>query len=191
MMTKIFSDRLTHVLSTGDALTILNVSPKLLKLPLPMKRYDDPFLPFGKVLIKASQNRVRGYMFDFPAYLALGAAGAVALERTIAYVRSDYLTILNGLFADKSYYQLADDTAFNVDAMTFIEEPDVMPDRLGVFVLDGGKLGRYISQTSTLEYLLNGKRVSLRIAGDEVVYSDTGDDFINKFQQALDQFNGH
>src|SRR4051812_25649910 len=95
------------------------MSPRLTKMPLPMQRYDDPFLPFGKAIIAATQDLVCAYVFDLAAYLAIGAAGAVALERTIAFVGENNLTVLHAWFADSGYISAAE--AFGVDAVTLAD----------------------------------------------------------------------
>ncbi len=96
----------------------LRMNPQLLKLPLPIQRFDDPFLPFGKAIIGATRDIVGAYLFDLASYLALGGAGAVALERTLRYVGDDVVTILHGAFSDIAYATVADKIAFGVDFIT-------------------------------------------------------------------------
>lgn len=115
------------------------LAPRLSQLPLPIQRYDDPFLPFGKAVINATSELVAAYVFDLAAYLALGAAGAVALERTIAYVAGRAVTILHGPFVGDQYLPISDETAFNVDAVTLASPADfaaytLRPER-GAFVV--------------------------------------------------------
>jgi hypothetical protein len=73
----------------------LFLAPRLSIMPLPIQRYDDPFFPFGWAIIDAPRDLVCMYMFDLGSYLMPGAASAIALERTIAYVASDAWTILH------------------------------------------------------------------------------------------------
>src|SRR5689334_7364687 len=79
-----------HLLEAAQQATqstlAISLAPTLNKLPLELQRFDDPFLPFGKAVIDATADLVCAYVFHLGPYLALGAAGAVALERTIAYV---------------------------------------------------------------------------------------------------------
>ena len=72
-------------------------------MPYPMQRYDDPFLPYGRAVIDATSDIACAYVFDLAAYLSIGASGAIALERTIAYVPSPSLTILHGMFTRAEY----------------------------------------------------------------------------------------
>jgi hypothetical protein len=99
----------------------LMLKPDLNSLPLPIQRYDDPFLPLGKEVVRATESNVGIYIFDMASYFATGAAGIVALERTIAYARNRSLTILHGPFTGKHYGTL---TNLAVDAFTVSTEQD-------------------------------------------------------------------
>lgn len=101
------------------------LSPKLDFIPLPIQRYDEPFLPLGKSIIQATLDDAGLYIFDFPSYLATGAAGIVALERTIAYVRDKAITILHGPFTGKHYSVLADVISFRIDSLTVTLQDDM------------------------------------------------------------------
>jgi hypothetical protein len=108
-----------------DSCTLaIGLAPSLKNLPYSIQSYDDPFLPLGKAIIDATHDLVCAYVFDLAAYLALGAAGAVALERTIAYVPGSVVKILHGPFATGDYAQAAFEDAFNVDAVTLIPTLD-------------------------------------------------------------------
>jgi hypothetical protein len=108
-----------------DSCTLaIGLAPSLKNLPYSIQSYDDPFLPLGKAIIDATHELVCAYVFDLAAYLALGAAGAVALERTIAYVPGRIVKILHGPFATGDYAQAAFEEAFNVDAVTLIPTLD-------------------------------------------------------------------
>lgn len=96
----------------------LRLNPHVLRLPLAIQRYDDPFLPYGKAVIAATRDIVGGYVFDLASYLALGGAGAVALERTVDYVGGDVPTILHGAFSSADYAVLCDALSFGVDYIT-------------------------------------------------------------------------
>lgn len=96
----------------------VGLAPTLDRLPTPMQRFDDPFLPFGKAIIDATSELVCAYVFHLASYLALGAAGAVALERTIAYVPVHVVKILHGPFTTPDYVQAAFEGAFGADAVT-------------------------------------------------------------------------
>jgi hypothetical protein len=107
---------LEEVVRTGKP--ILRLNPHVLRLPLAIQRYDDPFLPYGKAIVGATRDIVGAYMFDLASYLALGGAGAVALERTVDYVGGDIVTILHGAFSAPEYVVLCDVLSFGVDYIT-------------------------------------------------------------------------
>jgi hypothetical protein len=104
---------------TGSTLAVA-LAPTINKLPPEIQRYDDPFLPFGEAVIDATRDLACGYVFHLGAYLALGAAGAVALERTIAYVPVGAIKILHGPFANAEYVAAAFENGFGADAVTFV-----------------------------------------------------------------------
>lgn len=170
---------------------ILEIAPAVEKLPLPMRRYDDPFLPFSKSVIKASRNHVAGYMFDFPAYLALGAAGAIALERSIAFAQGT-VTILHGAFATSQYTSVVADTGFSVDAVT-VQDPvtKVTFDDSGTFaiLINGDANAVYDTAKSVVRLSTDLNSNVLTVLGDDVIYSDAGDDFEHTIHSILEAKN--
>jgi hypothetical protein len=108
----------------GSALAI-GLAPRLDKLPLPIQRYDDPFLPYGRAIIEATSDLVSAYVFHLGAYLALGAAGAIALERTIAAVPMHLVKILHAPFATADFVRASFEDAFGADAVTLAPTTDV------------------------------------------------------------------
>ncbi len=179
------------------------MAPRLLQIPLPMQRFDDPFLPFGKAIIAATRDVVCAYLFDLAAYLALGAAGAVALERTIAYARADSTTvsILHGPFASADYVEAAGDNAFAADAVTVTDEQYLEPytrdPAQGAFVVRRGEAPVIVPlpgsagvywHDANLMTLLNSSDHSLRIhvAGERTLYAGRGDDFAQRVRAALE-----
>lgn len=96
----------------------LGLAPQLSRMPAPLARYDDPFLPFGKAILAATADKVCAVVFDLASYLALGAAGAVALERTIPHVPDHIPTILHAPFSTPDFARAAFEEAFDVDAVT-------------------------------------------------------------------------
>lgn len=160
--------------------------PRLLQMPLPVQRYDDPFLPFGKAIIDATRDLLCGYMFDLAAYLAIGAAGAVALERSIAYAGQASVNILHGPFASPDYAEAACVAAFNADAVTvteYVYAAAYLHTGVGVFARDGvGEVGVYSQENSTLA--LDG--VVLRLLRDDVLYAGRGDDFADAVRAVVE-----
>src|SRR5690606_27503216 len=98
-MNDLFFKKLRNAVQSRSSTTLVLLSPAFEKMPLPMQRYDEPFLPFGKAIIDATHDLVAGYVFDLEAYLIPGAAGMIALERTISYLPSDLIEVLPGAFS--------------------------------------------------------------------------------------------
>jgi hypothetical protein len=114
-----FLDKLEKRLVPSSENVAIVLAPKVTTMPLPVRVYDEPFLPFGKSVINATIDLVAAYIFDFASYSALGAAGMIALERTLAYA-SDAFTIAHGPFCYNHYSVLTDDTSFGFDAITVL-----------------------------------------------------------------------
>ncbi|MBW4435963.1 MAG: hypothetical protein KME04_02435 [Pleurocapsa minor GSE-CHR-MK-17-07R] len=121
-----FSRRLAAASARCGTLALLELRPTIPMMPLPIARFDDPFLPFGKAVINVTHPFVCGYVFDLAAYFALGAAGIVALERSIAYARGfeAVVAILHVPFASGAYAIACGPLALNVDAVTVTPECD-------------------------------------------------------------------
>ena len=199
-----FADRLAAAQQTTGSRALL-MNPRLSLLPLPMQRYDDPFLPFGKAVIDATRDAVCAYLFDLAAYLALGAAGAVALERTIAYARAGDGTvcILHGPFASGAYAEAAGKSAFDVDAVTVADlqylDAYTAEQGRGAFVVQRGEqpviiplpgdAGVYWQDAGLFTMLTStGRMVQMQVAGEKVLYAGRGDDFAERIRTALDNF---
>jgi hypothetical protein len=120
-----FADLVAAAQARNRSTLALGLAPSIKTLPLSMQRFDEPFLPFGKAVIDTTADCVCAYVFHLAAYLALGAAGAVALERTIGYVPSGLVKILHGPFATGDYAQAAFEEAFGVDAVTLTSTVDL------------------------------------------------------------------
>lgn len=117
-MTRPFADKLA-IAQAERSRWALYIEPHLATIPPEIARYDDPFLPYMRAIFAATHDLVCAYVFSFPAYLALGAAGAIALERSIALAVATHITIIDGQFASEAYVSVWDDGAFAADAMTF------------------------------------------------------------------------
>lgn len=179
-----YAVRLRAVQASRNTSLGLTVAARLTTLPLPIQRYDDPFLPYGKAIIGATRDLVCAYVFDLAAYLAIGAAGAVALERTIAYARADGETIciLHAPFATDSYVQAMSDAAFAVDAVTLTADAPAEP------YLQAG-LGVYLTDTratALLHHPANVDPVEIRLLPESLVTADRGDDFAQTLRAAVE-----
>lgn len=173
--------RVQAVNGADAPLCLLLMRPPLAKMPLPMQRYDDPFLPWGKAIIDATRALLVGYVFDFAAYMAIGAAGAVALERTIAYIRPDdsLLSILHGPFWGGGYARMVSDNALAVDGVTLAHSEDSPAyERAGVQGFSPYEANRWNQAT------LHLGAVAYPLLSEEVLYAGKLDDFAEATAQA-------
>lgn len=175
----------------GSTPYMLRLHPELTTMPLPMQRYDDPFLPWGKAIIDATRALVAGYVFDLAAYMAIGAAGAVALERTIAYIRPDHsvLSILHAPFWGTAYARAVSDDALAVDGVTLCRAQDAAAYRaLGVqpFLLMGGSGEAWMADEARF-YLTthDGKPVLLPLLPSYIIIGGRREDFAEKIAAAI------
>ncbi|MDX2136965.1 MAG: hypothetical protein SF123_02645 [Chloroflexota bacterium] len=190
-----FGQRLKAGMGDKHSSNILLLRPQMAKLPLPIQRYDDPFLPFSRAIIEAAQPLVCGVVFDMAAYLALGAAGAVAMERAIAFAGNrDLLTVLHAPFATPDYAAATSALAFAPDGVTVTDAAlipaYVLRHQSGVWVMgDAGADCEHsvfdVSLSSVKVVMPDHAPLILRVAGDGVVYSGTGEDFAEQTENAL------
>lgn len=192
-----FTRRLVQSQELHRSSLVLLISPRVANLPLPIQRFDDPFFPYSKALINASKDLVCAYMFDFAAFLAYGAPGAVALERAIGYVPEDYIRILHGDFGGRAYHVITDKIAFTVDALTIAHQRDlkhylsVSP--YAAFVVHHAENpldpplqrgGLYRPDKQVLKVIEQGNTLlSLKVVGQEIV--GRGEDFADLVRQRL------
>lgn len=198
-----FVERLAAVQSNTGSSRALLMRPRLNMLPLPIQKYDDPFLPFGKAVVTATRGVACAYVFDLAAYLALGAAGAIALERTIAFVRagSEAITILHAPFASPDYVEAVSDNAFDIDAVTVTDEQLLAPytatPSQGAFVVRRGEhpviiplpgnAGVYWQDADLFTMVApSGQLLQMRLAGERVLYAGRGEDFAEQVRAALE-----
>ncbi|MDZ4764970.1 MAG: hypothetical protein SGI73_10490 [Chloroflexota bacterium] len=184
----------------------LMLRPQLSKMPLPMQRYDDPFLPFGKAIIDATRDLICCVMFDLASYMSLGAASMVALERTIAYAKADTVTILHGAFATPDYAPIATEAAFDVDAVTTADEVIAeayltQPER-GAFVhvtprfYPTPRMGDFVNMGIWFDFPdksqlilpdpLNTIMQRIQLLNDDAIYAGRGDDFADHTRTAVE-----
>jgi orotidine-5'-phosphate decarboxylase len=119
---KAFVEKLQAAQIANDSWVCVGLDPALERMPGPMLKYDDPFLTFLKAIVDVTADLVCAYKPNLGFYLALGAAGVIALERIIAYIPDEIPVILDGKFNDigstaQAYAQGAFD-ALGVDAVT-------------------------------------------------------------------------
>jgi len=172
---------------------MIYLAPRLMRFPGMIQKYDEPFLPFSRVIISATQDIVGGYVFDLAAFLTLGAAGAIALERASAFVPSEVVKILHGPFATPDYANVAFESPFAFDAVT-ITHPDLLPAYTderehAAFVV------RYdLPQPQPFEVFWINKGVittaeandmRFQVTPEHILYAEQGEDFAERLRESI------
>jgi len=110
----------------------LDPDPGLLRVDV--LKWDEPILPFNKAIIDETVDLVCAYKPNLGFYLQWGAAGIIALERTLAYIPKHIPVILDCKTGDIGHTQAAWAKGlfdvWNVDAITinpFVGEAAVLP----------------------------------------------------------------
>ncbi|MGJ3237875.1 MAG: hypothetical protein ACFE0Q_04140 [Anaerolineae bacterium] len=177
-------------LQSAPGKVILRLNPIFEKLPLNILRYDDPFLPFSKAVIPATQDIVAGYLFDFASYLAMGGAGAVALERSIALVPSDCMTLLHGPFLGAAYSLMAGKTGFDVDMISVSTTQDqahysTQPPYSACLITTQSVLSDTNCYYQTVEQVIYYRENRWSVTTDAVLYASKMDNFVDKLREGI------
>jgi orotidine-5'-phosphate decarboxylase len=85
----------------------IGLDPQPERMPAPAMKWDEPVLPFNKAIIDATVDLVCAYKPNLGFYLQWGAAGMIALERTIAYIPGDIPVIVDCKTGDIGHTQAA------------------------------------------------------------------------------------
>ena len=85
----------------------VGLDPDPVRLRVDVFKWDDPVLPFNKAIIDATADLVCAYKPNLGFYLQWGAAGIIALERTIAYIPPHIPIILDCKTGDIGHTQAA------------------------------------------------------------------------------------
>lgn len=102
-----YLDKLRAAQERNNSWLCVGLDPDPARLPLPAMQWDDPVLPFNKRIIEATADLVCAYKPNMGFYLQWGAAGLVALERTIAYIPDEIPVILDAKIGDIGHTQRA------------------------------------------------------------------------------------
>ncbi|MBK8026064.1 MAG: hypothetical protein IPK19_32930 [Chloroflexi bacterium] len=192
-----YLNKLTAVQKDRRTTLGLMLRPHLLEMPLAIQRHDDPFLPFSKAVINVTRDLVCAYVFDLASYLAIGAAGAVALERSIAYARADMqtVTILHAPFATGDFATATGDTALAVDAVTLTPDADPSPYltiELGVYVASQAARaagGWFDPVVGHMQIENIGGALKIDLIPSQVVNAHRREDFEEALRQAVQTFD--
>ncbi len=145
-----FAEKLGAAQAANDSWVCVGLDPSPDRMPTPMLKYDDPFLPFLKAIVDATADLVCAFKPNLGFYLSLGAAGVVALERIVAYIPQEIPIILDGKFNDigntaQAYARGVFD-ALGVDAVTV--NPYLGKDGVAPFLADPEKAAFILARTS-------------------------------------------
>jgi hypothetical protein len=193
-MTGDFAERLSAIERATGTNLCLWLRPTLREMPLAIQKYDDPFLPFSRTVIAATHDIVCAFMFDLASYMALGAAGTVALERSIAHAAAEHdaLTILHGPFYGPDYAQASAPLAFNADAVTIVRAEDAPAyHSVGVhaFVTGAdtpGTISRFDGSTLLIADWNGAGQTTLRVIAEDALGRGYDEDFAEKARAALE-----
>jgi orotidine-5'-phosphate decarboxylase len=100
-----YLDKLRTIQDKNNSWLCIGLDPHPENLPLPAQKWDEPVLPFNKAIIDATADLVCAYKPNLGFYLQWGAAGIIALERTIAYIPNDIPVILDCKTGDIGHTQ--------------------------------------------------------------------------------------
>jgi orotidine-5'-phosphate decarboxylase len=145
-----FIEKLQTAQATNDSWVCVGLDPVLERMPGPMLKYDDPFLPFLKTIVDATADLVCAYKPNLGFFLTLGAAGVIALERIIAYIPDEIPVILDGKFNDIGHtarvYAQGAFEALGVDGVTC--NPYLGQDGIGPFLERPDRAAFVLARTS-------------------------------------------
>jgi orotidine-5'-phosphate decarboxylase len=102
-----YLEKLKNAQEKNHSWLCIGLDPQPDRLPLPALKWDEPVLPFNQAIIEATADLVCAYKPNMGFYLQWGAAGIIALERTIAYIPDDIPIILDCKTGDMGHTQAA------------------------------------------------------------------------------------
>ena len=100
-----YIDKLREIQEKNDSWLSVGLDPDPDRLPSPMLKEDEPILPFNRAIIEATADLVCAYKPNMGFYLQWGAAGMIALERTIAFIPDSVPIIIDCKCGDIGHTQ--------------------------------------------------------------------------------------
>lgn len=129
-----YLEKLQAAQDRNNSWLCVGLDPDVDRLRVDVLKWDEPILPFNKAIIDATADLVCAYKPNLGFYLQWGAAGVIALERTIAYIPSHIPVILDCKTGDIGHTQGAWARGlfeeWDVDAITvnpYVGEEAVLP----------------------------------------------------------------
>lgn len=129
-----YLEKLKNAQERNNSWLCVGLDPDPHRLRVDWFKWDEPVLPYNKAIIDATVDLVCAYKPNLGFYLQWGAAGVIALERTIAYIPKHIPIILDCKTGDIGHTQaswgngLLDE--WDVDAVTvnpFVGADAVLP----------------------------------------------------------------
>jgi orotidine-5'-phosphate decarboxylase len=102
-----YLDKLKTAQEQNNSWLCVGLDPDPALLRVDVLKWDEPVLPFNKAIIEATADLVCAYKPNLGFYLQWGAAGVIALERTIAYIPAHIPVILDCKTGDIGHTQAA------------------------------------------------------------------------------------
>lgn len=129
-----YLEKLQAAQDLNDSWLCVGLDPDPVRLRVDALKWDDPILPFNKAIIDHTADLVCAYKPNLGFYLQWGAAGVIALERTIAYIPDHIPVILDCKTGDIGHTQAAWASGlfdlWGVDAITvnpYVGEEAILP----------------------------------------------------------------
>lgn len=142
-----YLEKLRAAQEKNNSWLCIGLDPQPERMPLPgIHQWDDPVLPFNKAIIDATADIACAFKPNLGFYLQWGAAGIVALERTIAYIPNDIPVIIDCKAGDIGHTQGAWARGiFDAwDADAFVVNPYVGGDAVLSVIGDRPEKGIYV-----------------------------------------------
>lgn len=103
-----YLEKLKAAQERNNSWLCIGLDPQPDRLPLEaVWQWDEPVLPFNKAIIDATADLVCAYKPNLGFYLQWGAAGIIALERTVAYIPDHIPIIIDCKTGDIGHTQAA------------------------------------------------------------------------------------
>jgi orotidine-5'-phosphate decarboxylase len=129
-----YLEKLKAIQDKNSSWLCIGLDPSMERLRVDFRKWDEPILPYNKAIIDATADLVCAYKPNLGFYLQWGAAGIIALERTIAYIPNHIPIVIDCKTGDIGHTQAAWATGlfdeWQVDAITvnpFVGADAVLP----------------------------------------------------------------
>lgn len=117
-----FTEKLISASRVNDSLVCVGLDSDLKKIPACLKSLDDPISEFNSKIISSTCNHVCAYKINLAFYEALGKRGWDILEKTLANIPENIITIADAKRGDigntSELYARAFFETFTFDAIT-------------------------------------------------------------------------